>query len=284
MEKVNQFPAVWTALVTPFKNKNLDEESYIRLLKYQYQNGIRGFVVAGSTGEGGSLLPFERIKLVQLIRTTLPSDISIMMGTGTISLHETIANTLQAKELGVDAALVVVPPYVKAPQRGLISYFKEICSRVVGIPLILYNVPSRSVGKLEIETIDELFLMDQIVGIKEASGDLELARKLISKWSGKKKIYSGDDESSMVFRSFGGDGVISVASHVLPRAFLKNDIQSQRELIRGLYIESNPIPVKYALYAQGILRSPELRLPLVELDSIHCENLRKLLGGHKDAP
>jgi 4-hydroxy-tetrahydrodipicolinate synthase len=249
-----------TALITPFYQGKIDLESFRNLIRYQLDHGVQGFVINGTTAESPTLLPEERTVLLQEARKMVGSQVTLLMGVGTNSTAETSAQAYRAEKLGADGVLVVVPYYNKPPQRGLIAHFNEV-SRACSIPVVLYNVPGRTVISMDFETIVTLAENPRIVGIKEASGNIELAGKIREATS--LALLSGDDESYEDFLRVGGQGIISVASHVLPREFVNKKIKEHLPLIRSLYIEANPIPVKMALSLMGLIRSPECRLPLV---------------------
>ena len=199
------------------------------------------------------------------------------MGTGSNNTADTVAATRAAASWGADAALVVVPYYNKPPQRGLFQHFQKVaeCSE---LPIILYNVPGRTITRLELDTIVELSRVKNIVGVKEATGDIEFGRELVRECGGDFMVASGDDGTFLNLISVGAQGVTSVASHILPREFSDwcararkgdsgplDEFEKYRELNDYLYVEANPIPVKMALHLMGIIESPELRLPMVTL-------------------
>ena len=269
------WPRVWTALVTPFFEGRLDEKSFRNLVQDQLNKGIRGFVVTGSTGESFSLDSSEKKSLYTWIRQDLPSDATWMAGVGDVSLQRVEENFRLAEECLAPSTLIVVPPYVKPTQAGLKEFFFVLEDKFPRTPKLLYNVPSRTVGELSVNTIVHLLSQSKTYfGIKEATGDLTKAQQILSQVSDSRLLFSGDDETSFEFRRRGGYGVISVASHCFPEIFLSNqETPSHIEKIRSLYVESNPIPVKYVLFRKGILRSPELRLPLTILSEENQKNL-----------
>lgn len=262
-----------TALVTPFKNGAIDEESLARLVEAQLKAGISGFVVHGTTGESPTLSLEEKQRVFAFIKARVPKGFPLIVGTGTNSTADSVALTKSAQAWGADAALVVVPYYNKPPQRGLFAHFAKIAAEG-GLPVILYNVPSRTITALTLETIVRLSHVPGIVGIKEASGDLEFARSIRREAKAGFNLLSGDDASYEGFLAAGGDGIISVASHILPEAFVGGRISRHLPVINGLYVEANPIPVKKALQLMSILSSAELRLPLVEMDETLVPALR----------
>jgi 4-hydroxy-tetrahydrodipicolinate synthase len=281
---MNNFKDVFTALVTPFYQGKVDYDSLQSLLKQQTQNGIQHFVVNGTTGESPALNPQERAELLKFVRKELPSS-TILMGTGTNNTAESILQSQEAQKLGADGLLVVVPYYNKPPQRGLVKHFDHIANSV-NIPTFLYNVPGRTITSLEVDSISELSKNKKIVGIKEASGNIDFAKKIKNACHSEFILLSGDDETYVEFLLAGGHGVISVASHIIPQQFKSWTINATKEpakaqaeiakyqkLIKTLFVEANPIPVKMALYQMNIIKSPEMRLPLVNLSEENAQVL-----------
>ena len=279
-----------TALVTPFKpNGEIDEASLARLVRQQMDGGVRGFVVCGTTAESPALTEDERALLFRLVRAEAGGDATVMMGTGSNSTAQTIAWTRRAAELGADAALVVAPYYNKPPQRGLVAHFTAV-AEASSIPIMLYNVPSRTVVKMEVETIAELSRLPNVFGVKEATGDLEFGRRAIAAVSKQFLVTSGDDATAIELALIGGQGVISVASHVLPRQFVEliararrgdetasQDFEKYLDLVNYLFCEANPIPVKTALWQMGVIDSPTMRLPLVPLETSRVDEMGRKL-------
>lgn len=271
-----------TALITPFQNGQIDFESFEKLIHQQLKGGVGGFVINGTTAESPTLESSEVESLFNFTRKIVGKDFPLIVGTGSNSTVKTIADTKKAKAIGADAALVVVPYYNKPPQRGLVAHFKAVASDG-GLPIILYNVPSRTITALSIESIVELSKVPNIVGIKEASGNIEFDREISQKCGPDFTLLSGDDGTYIDFLKNGGHGVISVASHIIPTQFanwLKNpnqadDFSKYKNLIDKLFLEANPIPVKKALQFMGIVKSAELRLPLSEMDHGLAEKLRE---------
>jgi 4-hydroxy-tetrahydrodipicolinate synthase len=270
---------IYTALITPFSNGEIDWLSLKKLLRQQIDGGIQGIVVCGTTGETPTLSSEEKTKLFEFIKSEVAGAVTLVMGTGSNSTSETIQATRHAKLLGATAALVVVPYYNKPSQTGLVQHFSKVANEG-GLPIILYNVPSRTISKLEFESIQELAKVPGIVAIKEATGDLEFGRRIASSTS--LMLASGDDDSCMKLAGVGARGVISVVSHLIPkemtslfsRATTNESDAAVSEwskrfgpLNRDLYVEANPIPLKYALHKMGLIASPELRLPLTALDA-----------------
>ena len=259
-----KFKGVITALITPFKNGSVDYDSLKELVQSQLTNGIDGFVVHGTTGESPTVTDSEREKIFFAIKAQVPKDFPLIVGTGTNSTADTIEATKIAQGWGADAALVVVPYYNKPPQRGLVQHFTSVADQG-GLPVILYNVPSRTITALSIESIVTLSQHPSIIGIKEASGNIEFDKEIRQKTRKDFILLSGDDGTYEDFLGIGGDGVISVASHILPKQFKAKRIKEYSRMIELLFIEANPIPLKAALKALGVIDSAELRAPLCEL-------------------
>ena len=284
-----RFTGVTTALVTPFKDQAVDFESYKRLVRFQLEHGVRGFVVNGTTGESPTLEISEVKKLFEITKELGGEDIPVILGTGSNSTKKTIDMTQKAQEWGADGALVVTPYYNKPPQRGLVAHFAKIAEQVE-IPIMLYNVPGRTVVSVSLETILELNQIKNIVGIKEASGDISLGQKIIRESEENFTVVSGDDASCLNLMLAGGDGVISVISHIIPGIFGElceracagdqttlDEYGKFAELNRLLGVEANPIPVKMALKLMGVIDSAEMRLPMVPLIDPYVEELKHCL-------
>jgi 4-hydroxy-tetrahydrodipicolinate synthase len=271
-----KFSGAITALVTPFKNGRLDLSSFDKIIKYQLDRGIQGFVINGTTGESPTLLSDEQSALFNRARSLVGKEFPLIMGVGTNSTNQTCQNAKVAEAMGADALLVVVPYYNKPPQRGLFSHFMQVAESAQ-LPIILYNVPGRTMTSLEVETIAKLAEHPRIVAIKEASGNIDFAKSILSRCSKSLTLLSGDDESYEAFLEVGGEGIISVASHILTKEFVNKKINNYLNLIKLLYIEPNPIPVKMALYLMGQIESPECRLPLVTALESTAEKLKASL-------
>lgn len=277
----------FTALITPFKNGAIDFASIDKMMKHQLENGVDGFVINGTTAESPTLTTAEKEELFKHARAFCGEKVPLIMGTGSNSTAQTIEDSKKAEKLGADAILVVVPYYNKPPQRGLFQHFKAVAESVK-IPTILYNVPGRTITSLEVNTIKDLSKVAGVIGIKEATGKIDLAAEIIKACGSQFVMLSGDDGTYVDFLGAGGNGVISVASHVIPKqmaqwkkwseageiAKAKADIAKYNDLINLLFCEANPIPVKKALQLMGLTSSAELRLPLVELSPEHTEKLQ----------
>ena len=283
---------VFPALITPFKNGEIDWASFKKLIKFQLDGGVSGFVVSGTTAESPTLSPTEKKKLFDYVRAESGGSVPIVMGTGSNSTSETVEATKAAASWGADAALVVVPYYNKPPQRGLFAHFQKVaeCS---SLPILLYNVPGRTITKLELSTIVELSQLPNIAGIKEATGDLDFGQSIVQECGPDFMVTSGDDGTFIDLIGRGSQGVISVAAHILPKEFsdwcararkgepVREEFQKYKELNDYLYVEANPIPIKMALHLMGVIESPELRLPLVQLSEpfkAELKNKMKAVG------
>lgn len=285
---MNRLRGVFTALITPFKEGKVDENSLGRLVDHQIKNGIEGFVVNGTTAESPTLSRVERDEIFHFVRGRTGGKVPLILGTGGNSTEQTVQATREAEKLGADGVLVVVPYYNKPPQRGLYQHFRAV-ALATELPVLLYNVPGRTVTSLEATTIRELAEIKNIVGVKEASGKIDFAQKISQDCGPEFTLLSGDDGTYAEFLAAGGHGVISVASHLLPAEFVRwtraakqGDFAPAREgiarfqrLIDLLFIEANPIPVKKALQLMGLIDSAELRLPLVEMDPAKATDLKK---------
>ncbi|KYG69014.1 4-hydroxy-tetrahydrodipicolinate synthase [Bdellovibrio bacteriovorus] len=284
---MKNFKGTFTALITPFKNEKVDYTSLDRLLKQQLDGGVDGFVVNGTTAESPTLSTQEVGELFKHIRKFVGDKVPLIMGTGSNDTAKSIETSRKAEEMGADAILVVVPYYNKPPQRGLFEHFKAVASSVK-IPTLLYNVPGRTITSLATETIRDLAKVPGVIGIKEATGKIDLAQDIIKACGKEFVMLSGDDGTYVDFLGAGGHGVISVATHVIPAQMVqwkkwvsegqiekaRADINKYMNLINLLFVEANPIPVKKALQLMGVIDSASLRLPLVELSAEHTESLK----------
>ncbi len=279
---------VYTALVTPFKNGQVDEASLLKLVAQQTNAGINQFVVNGTTAESPTLSEEESLAILNLVAEAAGPKATIMFGSGSNNTKRTVEFSQKAVAAGAKSLLVVVPYYNKPPQQGLYEHFKTIADEA-GAPVLLYNVPGRTITSLEVDTIYKLSLHKNICGIKEATGNLEFDQKILSACGPNWNVLSGDDETCLALKKMGGQGVISVCSHIMPRKMSEwfsgtvteealLDFSGSLELIRSLYITSNPIPVKAALKILGVIASDEMRLPLCQLSS---EKTKQIEGALK---
>jgi 4-hydroxy-tetrahydrodipicolinate synthase len=281
---------VLTAMVTPFDAAGaVDLDVAARLARALVDSGSDGVVVNGTTGESPTLTHPERLALLQAVRRAIP-DHAVVMGTGSNSTAATELATLEAKEEGADAALVVAPYYNKPPQEGLVAHFQAVAG--VGLPVILYNIPGRTGVNLTVETTLTLARHPQVCGTKEAAGDADQVARIVAGAPAGFRVWSGDDVLTLPFMSVGAFGVVSVVSHVCGAA-VRRMIEAQvagdtaaaaalharlLPLFHGLFVTSNPIPVKAALQHLGV-EVGTVRLPLVPLDS----DRRAALGALLDA-
>jgi 4-hydroxy-tetrahydrodipicolinate synthase len=283
-----------TAMVTPFNSKgDVDYKQAKKLALALIKSGSDGLLVSGSTGESPTLSKEEKLRLLTEVKSAVGGRGSVVAGTGNYNTRESIELTREAEKIGVDAALLVVPYYNKPTQQGLKEHFQAI-AKSTSLPCILYNVPSRTITSLSAETVIELSRIDNIVGLKEASGDLVHTAKILR---GAKKgflVYSGNDSDTFPMLSIGGYGVISVASHLV--GIQLSDMISKAvsgetakaaaihhkllPLMNVLFIVSNPIPIKYALnYAGFNVGKP--RLPLTPPDEKSARAIEDVLKGYK---
>jgi 4-hydroxy-tetrahydrodipicolinate synthase len=278
------FEGVTTALITPFKGGEIDFSSMKSLLRYQIDGGIQGFVVCGTTGEASTMSLEEKTKLLDFVLKEVSGQVPVIVGSGTFNTQECIALAQAFEKLKPDGLLVVTPYYNKPPQRGLVKHYTAI-AQATDLPIIVYNVPGRTSLKMEPETVAEIAeINDNVVGVKEAAGDIEVIKKLKKLCAKDFMILSGDDGTFTEAMAFGAQGVTSVISHVVPRWCVAASDAGQESFNKGkktekvekltseikelcdlLFCEANPIPVKWAMKEMGIITSGELRLPLVEL-------------------
>ena len=277
--KPASFSGIVTALATPFAGGRLDEASFVRLLQKQTEAGVRSFVLAGTTGESPVLTGSERAILARRFREfERESKLSLQMifASGSFSASATIEQSQRAEgDFGADGLLIVTPYYNRPSQKGLRLHF-EAAAGAVSLPVLLYNVPSRTACSLEAETVAALAQTANIVGIKEASGDMNLLQKLKRLCPPDFILLSGDDLSCLEFFRLGGHGAISAASNVFPQAFRgffhdpkgqAKEFERRKNCLKELFRETNPVGVKQLLFETGIIDSPELRLPLTAIEN-----------------
>ncbi|MDC0215718.1 4-hydroxy-tetrahydrodipicolinate synthase [Candidatus Pelagibacter sp.] len=280
------------ALITPFKDNQLDIDAYIKIIHFHLDNGTNGLVPAGTTGESPTLSHAEHQKVIELCINESSGKIPIIAGTGSNSTTEAISLTTHAEKAGADAALVVTPYYNKPTQEGLYQHYKAI-NDSCGIPIIIYNIPSRSVIDMTVETMTRLFELKNIVGVKDATGDLDRVIKQKKKMGNDFIQLTGNDDNVFEFNKRGGVGTISVTANIAPKMcsdFQKlslskneNDLNQAMKLDEilqpvhnSLFIESNPSPVKYAAKLLGLCND-EVRLPLVKITQSTKEIVKKSL-------
>jgi len=278
------------ALVTPFKGDRVDEAAYKKLIDWQIQEGTQGIVPCGTTGESPTLSEKEHEQVIELCVQTVNRRIPVIAGAGSNSTAEAVHMTKYATKVGADAVLVVTPYYNRPTNKGIYLHYKAV-SESTNIPIILYNIPGRTGKNIEPDLMAKLASdFKNIVGVKEASGSLEQMLRIRELCPKDFILTSGDDALTLPLLAIGGVGVISVAANIVPRdvaavinAFNQGDIKKAQELhlkllplIRSLFIESNPIPVKKACELMGLC-SGTLRLPLCDMEEANLAKLKKAL-------
>lgn len=286
------FTGSLVALVTPFMEnaQAIDFASLDKLIEWHIANGTQGLVIAGTTGEASLLTEKEKITLVKHVIKVVKKRISVIVGTGHNATPATIEATQKAMKLGADGCLLMTPAYIKPTQEGLYEHFKAVAN-AVPIPQILYNVPGRTACDLLPDTVIKLSALPNIVGIKEATGNIDRANHLQAQCGDALTLLSGDDISVASFMlDAGGKGVISVTANVAPKMMQALYTQAQKKkreetlaidkklasLHQALFLETNPIPVKWALYYMGMI-SADIRLPLTLLSETHQNRLKSIL-------
>src|SRR5436190_6877267 len=281
------FTGTYTAIVTPFRNGVLDEPALERLVKAQIKGGVDGIVPVGTTGESPTLDYEEHVRVIELAVQFANRKIKVLAGTGANSTSEAIYLTKAAEEAGADGSLQVAPYYNKPTQEGLFQHFSAIASETK-LPLMLYSIPGRCGIEIGVDTVKRLAAAHKtIVGIKEAGGSADRVSQLRAALGPKFEIMSGDDSLTLPFMAVGANGVVSVASNVIPSevtrmvsAFAAGKVaEAQRlhakfyPLFKDLFIETNPVPVKAALAMMGMMEE-EYRLPLISMSARNTETLR----------
>ena len=264
------------ALITPFKDDNLDENTYRNLINYHLKNGTNGLVPGGTTGESPTLSHSEHKKIIEISVSECKGKIPVIAGTGSNSTDEAVDLSKFAEKAGSDALLVVTPYYNKPTQEGLYQHYKKI-NDSVGIPIIIYNIPSRSVIDMSVETMSKLYELKNIVGVKDATGDLKRVDQQLKAMGREFIQLTGNDDNALEFNKRGGVGAIGVTANIAAKLTTKikkactNNINQANEIDKllqplhsALFIESNPSPVKYAASLLGMC-NPSVRLPLVEI-------------------
>jgi 4-hydroxy-tetrahydrodipicolinate synthase len=283
------FKGAGVAIVTPFtKNNEVDFEKLGELIEYQIAGGTDAIIICGTTGEASTLTHEEHLECIRYTVSKVAKRVPVIAGTGSNATDTAIYLSQEAESYGVDALLLVTPYYNKATQKGLIAHFTEVANSVK-LPIILYNVPGRTGCNITPQTVATLVKnVDNIVGIKEASGNIAQVAEVMQLTEGKIDLYSGCDEMVVPVMSLGGIGVISVLSNVAPREthdmvmkYLEGDVVGSRELqlkylplINALFCEVNPIPVKKAVNLMG-MNVGHLRMPLTEMEPANAERLLK---------
>jgi 4-hydroxy-tetrahydrodipicolinate synthase len=283
------FEGVLTALVTPFRDGGVDERALHELVELQIAGGVNGLVPCGSTGEAATLSHAEHRRVIEVVVAAARGRVPVVAGTGSNNTREALELTRHAKEAGADGALLISPYYVKPTQQGLVEHFAAI-ARETAFPLLVYNVPGRTASNLLPATLARLAEIEQVVGVKESSGDLHQIAQTVASCPEDFAVISGDDWATLPILSLGGRGVISVCSNVAPgdmvemvRAFRAGDLARARDtyfrllpLMDVLFCESNPIPVKAAMALRGLI-GDEIRLPLTPISAPDRERLQATL-------
>ena len=284
------------ALITPFKNNGLDEEAYIKLIHFHIDNGTNGLVPAGTTGESPTLSHDEHQRVIDLCIKESNGKIPVIAGTGSNSTEEAISLTTHAEKAGANGALIVTPYYNKPTQEGLYQHYKAINDKC-GIPIIIYNIPGRSVIDMSVDTMARLFELKNIVGVKDATGDLDRVNQTLEKMGKDFIQLTGNDDNAFEFNKRGGVGTISVTANIAPKLcsdfqkFSKsgtdNEMKEAERLDKilqpvhhSMFVESNPSPVKYAAKLLGLC-DDNVRLPLVKVTETTKEIVKKALQSAK---
>jgi 4-hydroxy-tetrahydrodipicolinate synthase len=284
------FSGSMVALVTPFKNGQVDWPSLEALVEFHLQNGTNGIVPCGTTGESATLSHAEHDEVIRTVIKAVNKRVPVIAGTGSNSTDEAVRLTQEAERSGADGALMISPYYNRPTQEGIYQHYKKVAS-AVGIPLIVYNIPGRTGSKIEPETLARLAEISNVAGVKEATGSVDQAIDVIRLCGDRLAVYSGEDSLIYSLMSLGGKGVISTVANVAPKqtaqlaaACLAGKWDQARTmqfqlipLIHSLFIETNPIPVKTALALMGKC-SGELRLPMTAMAEGNLQRLKAALG------
>ena len=284
------FSGAIVAIVTPFRGGKIDETGLRDLIEFQIANGTHGIVPCGTTGESPTLSHDEHERVVEIAIEQTARRVPVIAGTGSNSTAEAISLTKHAKKAGADAALMISPYYNKPTQEGIYRHFEQV-AKTVDIPIIVYNIPGRTASNIEPATMERLSRIDNIAGVKEASGSMKQITDIIALCGDDFIVVSGEDYLTFPLLCVGGKGVISVVSNVAPRQmadlcnlFFEGRLEDSRKLyykllplLHGLFIETNPAPVKAALAMMKKIESEEVRLPLVAMAEGNKERLRKIL-------
>ncbi|MCR5813001.1 MAG: 4-hydroxy-tetrahydrodipicolinate synthase [Desulfovibrio sp.] len=288
------FHGAITALVTPFKNNKVDEQSYRALIDSQIAQGIHGLVPCGSTGESATLSHKEHEEVISICIDQVRGRVPVLAGSGSNNTSEAVALTQCAKKAGADGALLITPYYNKPTQEGLYEHYATV-ARACDIPMILYNVPGRTGCNMLPPVLGRLARdFPNIIGVKEATGNLAQGSEVIEQCPKDFLVLSGDDFTALPLMAIGGAGVISVSSNIVPKkmAAMCNAFEAGKmaeavalhhelfALHKAMFIETNPVPVKKALELMGQIQG-QVRLPLVEMTEAHVEDLKKVLSAYQ---
>ncbi len=285
------------ALITPFKDDKLDDETYIKLIHFHIANGTNGLVPAGTTGESPTLSHSEHERVIELCVKESSGKLPVFAGTGSNSTEEAISLTSHAEKIGANGALVVTPYYNKPTQEGLYQHYKAINDKC-GIPILIYNIPGRSVIDMSVDTMARLFELKNIIGVKDATGDLDRVDQTLNKLGKDFLQLTGNDDNALEFNKKGGEGAISVTANIVPKICSdfqkfsnpksenanKEEAESLNEMLQpihhAMFVESNPSPVKYAAKQLGLC-DDAVRLPLVKVTEHTKDIINKALKSAK---
>ena len=284
------------ALVTPFKNDKLDDDTYIKLIHFHIKNGTNGLVPAGTTGESPTLSHDEHQRVIELCVKESNGKLPVFAGTGSNSTEEAISLTTHAEKIGATGALIVTPYYNKPTQEGLYQHYKAINDKC-GIPIIIYNIPGRSVIDMSVDTMARLYELKNIIGVKDATGDLNRVDQTFKKMGKDFIQLTGNDDNALEFNNRGGVGAISVTANIAPKicsdfqkfSKSKDDNEAAKAksldkilqpIHQSMFVESNPSPVKYAAKLIGLC-DDSVRLPLVKVTDSTKELIKKTLESAK---
>lgn len=285
----NMFKGCFVAIVTPFRGGEIDEDNLRGLIQFQLEKGVDGIVPCGTTGESPTLSYEEHKRIIRITVEEVKKNVPVIAGAGSNSTREAEELTIYAREVGADAALVITPYYNKPTQKGMINHYAKLAE--IGIPIIIYNVPSRTGVNMLPSTLETLSKLKNIAGIKEASGNMDQVSSIVSSCGPEFSVLSGDDSLTLPILSLGGVGVISVLANILPgevtqlvKAWLEGEPERAKELhyklfplFKAMFIETNPIPVKTAM-AKLEMISKEWRMPLGEMEEENEKRLEKILS------
>lgn len=271
------FKGVYTAIVTPFEGGAIDIASLTRLVEAQVDAGIHGIVACGTTGESATLSDDEIVEITRRVVEVSDGACQVISGVGSNSTHHTCELIRRVSGLGVDGALVITPYYNKPSQQGLVAHFEAVSKAAPQTPLMLYTVPGRTGVELSVDTFQKVSILDNVLALKDAAADLALSAEYVQAANGRVNVLSGDDVTALPMWSLGGQGLVSVAANLCPelmvemwQAYERGDVNSARAiharllpLFRALFIESNPLPVKYLMAQMNSIKTGTMRLPLV---------------------
>ena len=280
---------IHTAIIPPFRGGQVDEEALRNLVERQIDAGIDGLVPCGSTGESATLSHLEHRRVVEIVIETAAGRVPVIAGAGSNSTREAIEFTMHAKDAGAQAALLLSPYYNKPTQEGIYAHYAAVAHET-RLPIVVYNIPGRTASNISAETVGRLARIENIIGIKEASGDLDQMAHIIAKSPADFAVVSGDDSLTLPLLALGGKGVISTSANVAPkqmcelvRRFAAGDLPGAQEihyrllpLFDALFCETNPIPLKAAIATLGWC-ADEIRLPLTRISDVHLEHLKVVL-------